>query len=186
MGSLNVPTFATLDGGMQGPGGTREFDRGGGQIQLFDGEAGLIVRGGLFASDVLLLGRKTCEHFAAAWPGMTAEEGYAGWISGIRKFVASTALRDPGSNAAVISDVAKDVDDPRQQQNPLVTGSGELVQTLREHDLADKDEVAIHSILVGAGKRLFEHSPDTANPRLADAKTTPKRISVHSYEVLRE
>jgi hypothetical protein len=67
MSKLTVSTFLTLDGVMQAPGDTTEFDRGGWQIQFFDENAGAIAKAGLVAADALLLGRVTYEHFAAAW-----------------------------------------------------------------------------------------------------------------------
>ena len=94
MSKLKVSTFLTLDGVMQAPGDAGEFERGGWQLPFFDAGAGAIAKEGLFASDALLLGRLTYEHFAAAWPGMTDEEGFADRMNSIPKFVASTTLAD--------------------------------------------------------------------------------------------
>jgi dihydrofolate reductase len=134
MGKVSVSTFVTLDGGMQDPGGTGEFDRGGWQIQFFEAQAGLIARDSLFKTDALLLGRVTYEHLAAAWPGMTDEEGYAGRMNGIPKFVASRTLKQATWKAAVIKDAAADVAALKQERDLLVMGSGQLVGTLRDHD----------------------------------------------------
>ena len=95
MSKLRVSTFLTLDGVMQAPGDAGEFERGGWQLECFDEGAGAIAKEGLFAADALLLGRVTYEHFAAAWPGMTDEEGFAGRMNSIPKFVASTTLATP-------------------------------------------------------------------------------------------
>jgi hypothetical protein len=41
----------------------------------------------LFASDALLLGRVTYQGFAAAWPSVTDEEGFADRMNSLPKYV---------------------------------------------------------------------------------------------------
>jgi dihydrofolate reductase len=178
-----VSTFLTLDGVMQAPGDAGEFVRGGWQLQFFDEGAGAIAKEGLFAADALLLGRATYEHFAAAWPGMTDEEGFAERMNSMPKFVASTTLAEATWNATVIRDVMAEVPKLRQQHDLLVMGSGRLVQALREHDLVDEYELWIHPILLGAGERLFEETAETTTLALTGTKTTDKGVTVLTYEV---
>ena len=185
MSKLKVSTFLTLDGVMQAPGDASEFDRGGWQAQFFDDGAGAIAKDGLFAADALLLGRTTYEHFAAAWPGVTDEEGFADRMNSIPKFVASTTLTDPEWNATVIRDVSTDVPRLKQEHDLLVMGSGRLVHSLREHDLVDEYEIWIHPILLGAGKRLFEEPAGTTTLAMGGAKTTGSGITVLTFEVAR-
>jgi dihydrofolate reductase len=185
MGKLKVSTFVTLDGVMQAPGDAAEFDRGGWQIQFFDADAGAIAKDGLFAADALLLGRATYEHFAAAWPEMTDEEGFADRMNGIRKFVASTTLDDAAWNATVIKDVASEVPQLKEQNDLLVMGSGRLVDSLREHDLVDEYEVWVHPILLGGGTRLFQESPSPTTLSLRDTKTTGTGVTVLTFDVAR-
>lgn len=183
MGKLKVSTFLTLDGVMQAPGDASEFERGGWQLQFFDDGAGAIVKEGLFAADALLLGRVTYEHFAAAWPGMADEEGFAERMNSIPKFVASTTLAEATWNATVIHDLAAEVPKLKEQHDLLVMGSGRLVRALREHDLVDEYEIWIHPILLGAGRRLFEESADPSTLALTGTTTTDKGVKVLTYEV---
>jgi dihydrofolate reductase len=185
VGKLKVSTFLTLDGVMQAPGDAGEFERGGWQLQFFDDSAGAIAKGGLFAADALLLGRVTYEHFAAAWPGMTDEEGFAERMNSIPKFVASTTLAEATWNATVIRDLAAQVPKVKQQHNLLVMGSGRLVHALREHDLVDEYEIWIHPILLGAGRRLFEECTEPSTLALTATTTTDKGVTVLTYEVPR-
>jgi dihydrofolate reductase len=182
---LKVSTFLTLDGVMQAPGDASEFDRGGWQIQFFDEGAGAIAKEGLLAADALLLGRVTYEHFAAAWPEITDEEGFADRMNSIQKFVASTTLSDAEWNSTVIRDVVEEVPRLKEQHDLLVMGSGRLVHSLREYDLVDEYEVWIHPILLGAGKRLFEEAARTTTLTLGQTKTTEKGITVLTFEVAR-
>jgi dihydrofolate reductase len=182
---LTVSTFLTLDGVMEAPGDAGEFDRGGWQIQFFDDGAGGIAKEGLLAADALLLGRVTYEHFAAAWPEMTDEEGFAERMNSIPKFVASTTLSDAQWNSTVIHDLSTDVPQLKQQHDLLVMGSGRLVHALREYDLVDEYEIWIHPILLGAGKRLFEETAGTTTLALRGTRTTDSGITILTFEVER-
>jgi dihydrofolate reductase len=182
---LKVSTFLTLDGVMQAPGDADEFDRGGWQIQFFDDGASAIAKEGLFAADALLLGRVTYENFAAAWPEMTDEEGFADRMNSIPKFVASTTLSHAEWNATVIQEATEEVPKLKKRHDLLVMGSGRLVHALREHDLVDEYEIWIHPILLGKGKRLFEEPAGTTMLTLGGRKTTPGGITVLTFEVAR-
>jgi dihydrofolate reductase len=184
VGKLKVSTFLTLDGVMQAPGDAGEFERGGWQLPFFDDGSGAIAKKGLFASDALLLGRVTYEHFAAAWPGMTDEEGFAARMNSIPKFVVSTTVADAEWNATVIRDLAE-VPKLKEQHDLLVMGSGRLVHGLREHDLVDEYEIWIHPILLGSGRRLFEEGADVTTLALSRTTTTDKGVTVLTYEVAR-
>jgi dihydrofolate reductase len=183
MSRLKVSTFLTLDGVMQAPGDASEFDRGGWQIQFFDEGAGAIAKGGLFAADALLLGRVTYELFAAAWPEITDEDGFADRMNSIPKFVASSTLGEAEWNASVIRDVATEVPKLKARHDMLVMGSGRLVHALRQNDLVDEYEIWIHPILLGAGKRLFEDIANATTLALRATKVTDKGIAVLTFEV---
>jgi dihydrofolate reductase len=185
MSTLKVSTFVTLDGVMQAPGDTGEFERGGWQLPFFDQGAGAIAKDGLFAADALLLGRVTFEHFAAAWPEMTDEEGFADRMNSIRKFVASMTLSDPAWNATVIRDAVAEVPALKEEHDLLVMGSGRLVHALREHDLVDEYEIWIHPIVLGAGKQLFRETANVTTLNLSGTKTTDKGITVLSFTAAR-
>ena len=185
MSSLKVSTFVTLDGVMQAPGNHDEFERGGWQLQFFDEGAGVIAKESLFAADALLLGRVTFGHFAAAWPEMADEEGFADRMNGIPKFVASRTLSDPGWNAKVVRDVVTEVPKLKEEHDLLVMGSGRLVHALREHDLVDEYEIWIHPIVLGAGERLFEETANATALDLSGTKVTAKGITVLSFTVAR-
>jgi len=183
VGKVKVSTFLTLDGVMQAPGDAGEFERGGWQLQFFDDGAGAIAKEGLLAADALLLGRVTYEHFAAAWPGMTDEEGFAERMNSMPKFVASTTIAEAGWNATVIRDPTAEIPTLREQHDLLVMGSGRLVEALREHDLVDEYEIWIHPILLGVGKRLFEGSAAPTTLALTRTETTDRGVAVLTYEV---
>jgi dihydrofolate reductase len=85
MSRLIVSEFVTLDGVMEDPGGSEGFDRGGWAFKFERGPEGDKFKlDEALAADALLLGRKTYEGFAQAWPSRTDEVGFADkcWAAG--------------------------------------------------------------------------------------------------------
>jgi dihydrofolate reductase len=181
---LTVSTFVTLDGVMEDPGGAEGFEHGGWQIPFFDEAMGAAVTEGLFAAEALLLGRRTYEAFAAAWPGMERDEaGFADRMNEIPKHVASRTLGEATWNASIIQGgVPEAVGALRRQDGGslLVMGSADLVRTLREHSLVDEYQLFVHPVVVGSGKRLFDGGPRTSL-RLVDSKTTGTGVTIATY-----
>jgi dihydrofolate reductase len=176
MGKLVVSEFVTLDGVMEDPGGAEGFERGGWAFQFDRGPAGDKFKlDELMEADALLLGRKTYEGFAAAWPDRTDEAGFADKMNSMPKYVVSTTLTDPEwQNSTVISEnVAEEIAKLKQQQpggDILVAGSAQLVQTLLEHDLVDEWRLMVFPVVLGAGKRLFGDGAGRTALKLVEAK----------------
>lgn len=62
-----------------------------------------------------------------------------------------------------------------------VIGSGNLAQTLIQHDLVDEYQLMIHPVVVGSGKRLFNDVSDKLGLELVDSKTTPTGTLLLTY-----
>jgi dihydrofolate reductase len=160
--------------------------------QFWNEEQGKYARQLLFASDALLLGRTTYEGFAPAWSSRTAaddqpgEEGFVDRMNSLPKFVNSKTLEEPLAwNATLIKgNVAEEVSKLKQQpgQDILIYGSGELVNTLMQHDLIDEYRIWVHPVVLGSGKRLFEDGGDTPVLRLVDTKTFSSGVVVLTYQ----
>jgi dihydrofolate reductase len=148
-------------------------------IPYADDEAEGYARQQLFASDSLLLGRRTYEGFAAAWPDRPdTDGGFAARINGMPKHVASNSLTQDKAtwNATVIGhDMPAAV--RRLKDHPgkdiLLYGSGSLVNALVDHDLIDELRLWIIPVVVGTGKRLFSDRADMKAWKLVG--TTPFR-----------
>src|SRR5579884_3140229 len=99
-----VSEFLTLDGVMEDPGGSEGTPGGGWAFRFERGEAGDRFKlDELMAADVLLLGRRTYEGFAAAWPSITDEQGFAAKMNAMPKAVVSSTLAEPAwTNTSVI------------------------------------------------------------------------------------
>src|SRR5215203_7072393 len=146
-----VSEFVSLDGVVEDPKWTFQFGSEEQEQFKFDE---------LSASDALLLGRVTYEGFAAAWPQMTEQTGeYGAMMNGYPKYVVSTTLEQAEWNNSTIikENVSEEISRLKQQSGKdiLVFGSGDLVNTLLEHDLVDEYRLMIFPVVVGSGKRLF-------------------------------
>jgi dihydrofolate reductase len=97
MRKLVESTFVSLDGVIGNP-------QNWGPPYWDDEHAGYAHRL-LFGADALLLGRKTYEAFAQAWPGRPSDD-YVDRINGMPKYVASTTLSDADAtwNATILRD----------------------------------------------------------------------------------
>jgi dihydrofolate reductase len=181
MRKVVVSEFVTLDGVMEAP---NEW-----QGPFWHDDMGKYKFDELFASDALLLGRVTYEGFAAAWPSITDEVGFADRMNSLPKFVASTTLKDPTWNAGVIKgDVAEEIARLKQQpgQDILVYGSADLMRTLMQHDLVDEYRLMVHPVVVGSGKRLFSEGGGTTALQLVDTQTFPSGVIVLTYQPARQ
>jgi dihydrofolate reductase len=191
MSKLVVSQFVSLDGVMEDPSGgegsglgpwTFKFDRGA------DGDRFKLDE--VLASDVLLLGRRTYEGFASAWPSMTDEAGFADKFNGMRKVVISTTLQsaDWNNSTLVSDDVVARIEQLKAEDGGdiLVNGSLTLVRTLMEHDLVDEYRLMTFPVVLGRGRRLFgDGSPETTL-RLAETHPIgPDGVVVLTYEPVR-
>lgn len=194
MRKVVVSEFLSVDGVMQAPGGPEEdteggFAHGGWQMPYFDEVAGNAVSEGIAAADAFLLGRKTYEIFAAYWPSADAEEAeeeFATTMNRMTKYVASETLDEvEWQNSTLIKgDIAEEVAKLKQQsgKNIQVMGSGDLVQTLMQHDLVDEYQLMIHPVVLGSGKRLFRDASAPTALRLVDTKTTTTGVIILTYQ----
>jgi dihydrofolate reductase len=151
--------------------------------ERFDDEARAGALAQLRASDAMLMGRRTYEIFAALWPGQTGE--YAEAINSIRKYVFSSTLRQAEWNNSTIitGNVAGEVTELKQQdgQDLILYGHGPLGRTLLDHHLLDELQFAVHPLLVGRGKLLFQEGEQT-NLTLVATKTLRTGVVVLTYQ----
>ncbi|HEY3378414.1 MAG TPA: dihydrofolate reductase family protein [Armatimonadota bacterium] len=191
MRKVVVLSFITLDGVMQAPGGPEEdpsggFTHGGWTVGYFDDFLGKVMGEQMRQPFALLLGRRTYEIFAAHWPYMdTQHDPVAAGINSAKKYVASRTLSHlDWSNAERIEgDVAAAVKTLKTQDGPeiQVHGSGNLIQTLLQHDLVDEFRLKIFPLTLGRGKRLFAEGAIPAAFQLREGAISPSGVIVATY-----
>jgi dihydrofolate reductase len=104
------------------------------------------------ASGGMLMGRKTYEVYASAWPGRDDE--YADAINAVPKYVASTTLKDPEwANTTVIGgDIVDEVAKLKAGAGDLLMhGYGPVAKELTRHGLLDEIHLWLHPVLAGVG-----------------------------------
>ena len=175
MGRVVVSEFVTLDGVMEDPGGAEGFERGGWAFQFERGPDGDKYKlDETLESEALLLGRVTYEGFAAVWPTVTDEAGFADKMNSIPKYVVSSTLENADWNNSTVlrGDVVDEVSKLKQQTDGdlLVAGSAQLVQGLLDHGLVDELRLMVYPVVLGAGKRLFADGTDTSNWKVVETK----------------
>ena len=173
-----VSEFVSVDGVIEDPSWTFQFSSEEQEQFKFDE---------LSASDALLLGRVTYEGFAAAWPQMTEQTGeYGAMMNGYPKYVVSTTLEQAEWNNSTIikENVSEEISRLKQQSGKdiLVFGSGDLLNTLLEHDLVDEYRLMIFPVVVGSGKRLFGEGVDTTALKLLDTRTFGSGVVLLTYQ----
>jgi dihydrofolate reductase len=188
---LTLHTFLTLDGVMQAPGGPDEdptsgFTHGGWSFPYGDEDFGAAMVAWFDHASAFLLGRKTYEIFSAHWPRVTdPADPIAGKLNALPKYVASATLASADwPNSCMLSgDVAAEV--ARLKELPgdelQVHGSGDLAQTLIEHDLIDEYRLLYFPLHLGSGKKLFTDGARAAALRLLSSSVTSTGVIIASY-----
>jgi dihydrofolate reductase len=184
MGRIVVTEFVSLDGVMEDPGGSEDFEHGGWSFEFARGDEGDKFKlDEALDSEALLLGRVTYEGFAAAWPSRDGE--FADKFNNMPKYVVSSTLDEADwSNSTVLEgDVGEAVASLRQEVDGdiVVHGSAQLVQALVEMDLVDELRLMVFPVVLGSGKRLFGETGDKKPLRLVDSKTVGDGVTILTY-----
>ena len=185
MGRIVVTEFVSLDGVMEDPGGSEDFKYGGWSFEFERGEEGDKFKlDEALGAEAMLLGRKTYEGFAEAWPSREGE--FADKFNNMPKYVVSTTMDEAEwNNSTVIKgDVAGEVEKLRNELDGdiVVHGSAQLVQTLMDNDLVDELRLMVFPVVLGTGKRVFGETSDKKPLRLSDSKTVGDGVTILVYE----
>lgn len=151
MGQIMVHEFITLDGVIDTPTWTMDYD--------FDPRMGEAIS--KLMGDALLLGRRTFEMFAQAWPDRSAEEDPgAPFMNESPKYVVTATLESVEWNnshilgpydAGAIGALKDRIDG-----KIYVSGSGMLVRQMLADGLVDELHLFVFPVTLGLGERLFQ------------------------------
>ncbi|MFD0691758.1 dihydrofolate reductase family protein [Actinomadura fibrosa] len=174
-------TYVTLDGVIENPQNWTSA--------YFNDEAAAYARDLLFSSDALLLGRRTYEGFAEAWPAMEEQTGDFGVrMNTLPHYVVSDSLEKAGWNDTTIirraeaaAELAKLKERPGQ--DILQYGFGPVSRMLVENGLLDELRLWIHPVLVGPGdpEGLLGATGFAATFELAETETFTTGVIIATY-----
>ncbi len=189
MRKIIVFTNLTLDGVMQAPGRPDEDLRGdfkyGGWGAPY---AAMTFATGESMSNTgpLLFGRRTYEDFYQVWPNRS-DNPFTEVLNNAQKYVASTTLKEPlpwVNSTLLTGDLPSTLASLKAQPGKdfLVMGSGELVQSLMQHNLVDLYVLLLHPLILGSGRQLFPTGTAYSALKLIDVKPTPTGVVIATYQ----
>ena len=183
MRKIIVTEFISLDGVVEAPGGEEGYKHTG---WTFDIEPDPLMYAfkaeELSEVEGLLLGRRTYEGFAAAWPERDGD--FADKFNSMPKYVVSATLQDPEWNNTTVLGL-DDVAALRDGEGGAiqVAGSASLVQGLHRAGLVDQWNLMVFPTILGSGKRLFADGVPRSKLKLVeDRGVGSDGIRVQIYE----
>lgn len=142
----------------------------------------------LLACDAVLMGRRTYDSFAAAWPSRSGDP-LSDRMNSIPKYVVSTTLKNSNwSNTTVIAtDAVAEIRKLKQQpgQDIVQYGFGTVSTLLMKNGLLDELRLWLHPLFVGKGTTddvLFPKGPPTQF-ELIDSATFNDGMAILTYRV---
>jgi dihydrofolate reductase len=172
MRKITAGLFISLDGVVEEPGDWH--------FPYFNDEMGAAVSATLTAADTLLLGRKTYDSFAGAWPEREAEGGedaeFAKVLGDMRKIVVSrqrlefTWRNSEQLQGDLVEAVAALKNEPGDATISM-SGSVSVVGQLLAAGLLDELHLLVHPIAVRRGMRLFDEGDTPIPLELRSAET---------------
>jgi dihydrofolate reductase len=188
MRKIIVLEHISIDGVIQAPGSPGEDPSGGFQYGGWTASYDDTVLGTALGRQMnlpfdLLLGRKTFDIWEPYWPN----HGDI-WprINTATKYVASNTRSSSAWQPSVFlnGDLAAKVAQLKQEPGPdlNVWGSGNLLQTLIQHDLVDVFWLMVYPVTLSGGKRLFADGTIPTAFKVTDSVVSPKGVIVVNYE----
>jgi dihydrofolate reductase len=156
MRKITAGLFVSLDGVVEAP------DQW--HFPYFNDEMGTAVDAQLGAADTILLGRKTYDSFAGAWPDREADGGedaaFAKKLGDARKIVVSGQRLefDWRNSEQLTGDLVDAVTALKNEPGGdiAMSGSVSVVRQLLASGLLDELHLLVHPIAIRSGARLFD------------------------------
>ena len=188
MRQLIVSEFLTLDGVVEAPGGETSHRHAGWTVPYGADDLFAFKLQETRDAASLLLGRRTFEQFAEAWPPREGE--FADKMNAMPKTVVTARTDDLGWNATRLdtSDgVRAGIAALKEGDGGpiLVAGSATLARSLLVWGLVDELRLLVYPVLVGGGARIF---PDDRNKwayELAGLQRFSSDAVLHVYRLAR-
>ena len=141
--------------------------------------------------DVVLMGRRTYDGFASAWPTRSGDS-MADRMNAMQKQVVSTTLRNPTwHNTQVIgTDAVEKIRALKKQPGKDIVqyGLGQVSFTLLEHGLVDEIRLWVHPIILGKKGPQSPHFLNCSSAQfdLGSSRALPNGVVIVNYRCKQE
>jgi dihydrofolate reductase len=161
MRKIIVTTWTSPDGFVSGAGGDMGFVG-----RFYDASQGEYQTEIATRCGTLLLGRRTYDSFAGAWPHVPdnpdvseGERVYARLLNAMDKVLVSRTVTDPSWDATTVWDDVRAADvealKAKDGKDIAVYGSTSVVRRLTDLRLVDEYHIQVHPVALGEGLSLF-------------------------------
>ena len=182
MRKIILDVAVTLDGFIEGPDG--ELDWLGKDEDMDFGD---IINDILIDIDAIFYGRVSYDLWGNYYPDENAspklKEAY-NLLHSKKKYVFSRTKTNDGKAIFINSNIKRSVQEILQQpgKDIWLYGGGDLITTFINLGLVDVYRLAVHPVILGAGKPLFENIKDRVELHLKDAKPSKSGVILLAYE----
>ncbi len=184
MRKIILDVAVTLDGFIEGPNGEIDW-----LAKDENTDFGDILNDILIDIDTIFYGRISYDLWGNYSPGENAspklKEAYD-LLHSKKKYVFSKTKTNDGKAIFINSNIKESVQEILQQpgQNIWLYGGGSLITTFINLGLVDVYRLAVHPVILGSGKPLFENLKDRVELKLNDAKPSKSGVILLTYETI--
>jgi dihydrofolate reductase len=171
MRKIILQVAVSLDGLIEGPNGEFDWcftDQDYGMTDFFK------------QIDALFIGRKTYELMLSMKDTETKD------LLKSKKYIFSTTLRDTSDDSVLIrSDIQQQVEKIKNEKGKDIWlfGGGSLTTSLMNLHLVDEVWLAVHPVILGGGKPLFNNIQERVDLKLFDTKTYSTGLVFLKYAI---
>lgn len=172
----------TLDGFIEGPNGEIDWcimdtDIGAGEksfLETFPEEI-----------DTVFYGRKSYELYGNYQP--EKESGFKDFydkINRMKKYIFSSTLNNAGEHTVIRDNIIKEVNQIKNQKGKDIWlfGGASLITDFINNNLIDEYRLAVHPVILGDGKPLFQSIKQRLNLELIEAKPSKSGVTSLYYK----
>ncbi|MEN0083491.1 MAG: dihydrofolate reductase family protein [Leifsonia sp.] len=184
MRRLIVTEFMSLDGVVEAPGGEPTHPHSGWTIPFSSEDLREFKLREVQEAGSLLLGRRTYEQFAAAWP--PREGVFADIMNGLPKTVVTSRPGELAWNSTALEQPVRDGLARLKEGDGdpiLVAGSASLVRSLLVWGLVDELRLLVYPVMIGGGLRIFPDDREKWVFELADLRRFESGAVLHTYRL---
>jgi len=182
MRKIILDVAVTLDGFIEGPNGEIDWLANDEETDFGD-----ILTGILVDIDTIFYGRKSYDKWGNYYPDKNASpklKAAYDLLHSKEKYVFSTTKTNDGKAIFINSNVNERVTEILKQpgKNIWLYGGGKLITTFINLELVNVYRLAVHPVILGSGKPLFENIKARVGLKLIDTKPSRSGVILLTYE----